>query len=376
MTRVILNNATKIYKNDQKAVDSVSFEAEDGEFLVLVGPSGCGKTTILRMIAGLEDLTSGEIYFDDRLINDVEPSKRDVGMVFQNYALYPHLSVFENIAFPLKSRNDYYDGPGGLFGKSRKLKKEELRRRVIEAAEMLGLQDYLERKPKELSGGQRQRAALGRAIVRKPNVFLFDEPLSNLDAKLRAVMRSEITRIQKTLGATSVYVTHDQVEAMTMGTKLIVLKDGAVMQIDSPDELYDNPKNKFTAEFIGSPQMNFFRGEIVLSEGAKFAGPEGNLFDVSGRLGGGDVRNGTPAFLGVRPEDLIPVGEENLAENSFEATVENVEHLGREKFVYTRSGGETICARADSSESFRFGERRKFALGRKLYLFGEDGERI
>ena len=244
MATVLLKNATKIYEGGNVAVKNVNVEINDKEFVVLVGPSGCGKSTVLRMIAGLEEITSGEIYIDGKIVNNVPPKDRDIAMVFQNYALYPHMSVFENIAFGLKLRK--YD-------------KNEIKQRVEEAAEILNFQDYLNRKPRQLSGGQRQRVAVGRAIVRKPKVFLFDEPLSNLDAKLRVQMRTEISRLHKNLGATMIYVTHDQTEAMTMGDKIVILKDGEVQQIGVPMELYENPINKFVAGFIGSPCNEFYQ---------------------------------------------------------------------------------------------------------------------
>jgi multiple sugar transport system ATP-binding protein len=245
MARVLLDNVRKVYDNEVEAVKGASFEIADGEFVVFVGPSGCGKSTLLRMVAGLEEITSGSLYIGDRLVNDVPPKDRDVAMVFQNYALYPHMTVFNNLAFGLQIR---------------KFPKDEIRRRVEEAATILGIDQVLDRKPAHLSGGQRQRVAVGRAIVRKPEVFLFDEPLSNLDAKLRVQMRTEIGRLHNRLGTTMIYVTHDQVEAMTMGDRIVVLKDGEIQQIDSPLALYNRPANQFVAGFIGSPSMNFMEG--------------------------------------------------------------------------------------------------------------------
>ncbi|MBK7978879.1 MAG: sn-glycerol-3-phosphate ABC transporter ATP-binding protein UgpC [Ignavibacteriae bacterium] len=242
MANLSIKNLFKSYDQKNYAVNNVNIEIANGEFVVLVGPSGCGKSTILRMIAGLEDITKGEIFIDSRLVNNVSPKDRDIAMVFQNYALYPHMSVFENISFGLKLR---------------KFSKEEINKRVNDASEILGLTDLLDRKPKQLSGGQRQRVALGRAIVRNPKVFLFDEPLSNLDAKLRVQMRTEISKLHKKLGTTMIYVTHDQTEAMTMGDKIVILNNGEVQQIDTPMNLYTKPKNKFVAGFIGSPAMNF-----------------------------------------------------------------------------------------------------------------------
>ena len=248
MAEVRLKNVSKIYNEKVRAVDQVNLKIHDKEFMVLVGPSGCGKSTTLRMIAGLEDISEGKIFIDNVLVNDIPPKDRDIAMVFQNYALYPHMTVFENMAFGLKLR---------------KFRKEEIKKRVQDAAEILDLQNLLDRRPKELSGGQRQRVAVGRAIVRKPKVFLFDEPLSNLDAKLRVQMRVEISKLHQKLEATMIYVTHDQVEAMTMGDRITVMKDGLVQQVESPANLYSRPVNKFVAGFIGSPAMNFFSGDLI-----------------------------------------------------------------------------------------------------------------
>src|SRR3972149_7613086 len=250
MAEVTLKNVTKIYEGGQVAAKDININVLDKEFVVLVGPSGCGKSTTLRMIAGLEEITSGELFIDNKKVNDVSPKDRDIAMVFQNYALYPHMTVYENMAFGLKLR---------------KFPKEEIKQRVNDAAKILGLEDYLTRKPKALSGGQRQRVAVGRAIVRKPKVFLFDEPLSNLDAKLRVQMRTELSKLHDRLQTTMIYVTHDQVEAMTMGDRICVMKDGVILQIDSPLELYDHPANRFVAGFIGSPSMNFIEVEVFES---------------------------------------------------------------------------------------------------------------
>src|SRR3989339_50280 len=252
MAEVTLKNVTKVYEGGQVAAKDININVHDKEFVVLVGPSGCGKSTTLRMIAGLEEITSGELFIDNKKVNDVSPKDRDIAMVFQNYALYPHMTVYENMAFGLKLR---------------KFPKEEIKQRVTDAAKILGLEDYLTRKPKALSGGQRQRVAVGRAIVRKPKVFLFDEPLSNLDAKLRVQMRAEISKLHTRLQSTMVYVTHDQVEAMTMGDRIVVMKDGFIQQIADPITLYDKPANKFVAGFMGSPPMNFMDGTIVKKDG-------------------------------------------------------------------------------------------------------------
>ena len=257
MAEVVLKDVTKVFDREVVAVDHLNLKVEHGEFVVLVGPSGCGKSTTLRMIAGLEEVTEGEIYIDGRLVNDLPPKDRDVAMVFQNYALYPHMTVYQNMAFGLKMR---------------KYPKSEIEQRVKEAAEILGITHLLDRKPKALSGGERQRVAVGRAIVRRPKVFLFDEPLSNLDAKLRVQMRTEISKLHSQLGATMIYVTHDQMEAMTMGDRIVVLKDGVVQQVDTPLNLYNRPANRFVAGFIGSPSMNFLEGTLVREEGLYFDG--------------------------------------------------------------------------------------------------------
>ena len=268
MASLQLNHIYKVYPNGVKAVNDFTMDIADKEFIVFVGPSGCGKSTTLRMIAGLEEITAGELRIGDVVVNDMEPKDRDIAMVFQNYALYPHMTVYENMAFGLKLR---------------KVPKDEIDRKVREAAEILGITEYLDRKPKAMSGGQRQRVALGRAIVREPKVFLLDEPLSNLDAKLRTAMRSEISKLHHKLQTTFIYVTHDQVEAMTMGTRIVVMKDGFVQQIDTPRNLYRFPCNKFVAGFIGTPQMNFFEGTLKLHDGNRvlvnFAGT-GNEIDT------------------------------------------------------------------------------------------------
>ena len=273
MATLGFNHIYKMYSNGAKAVNDFTMEIDDKEFIVLVGPSGCGKSTTLRMIAGLEEITAGVLTIDGRIVNNVEPKDRDIAMVFQNYALYPHMTVFDNMAFGLKLHktsdvkrdrdgNPVLNSEGQLVRIMRHYTKEEVREKVMAAAEILGIVDYLDRKPKAMSGGQRQRVALGRAIVRDPKVFLFDEPLSNLDAKLRASMRSEISKLHKRLKTTFVYVTHDQIETMTMGTRIVVMKDGFIQQIDTPTNLYRYPRNKFVAGFIGTPQMNFFEGTL------------------------------------------------------------------------------------------------------------------
>ena len=353
MSTVTLKNVYKIYENkeakgDMKpAVSDFSMHIEDKEFIVFVGPSGCGKSTTLRMIAGLEKITKGQIYIDDTLVNDVAPKDRDIAMVFQNYALYPHMSVYENMAFGLRLRkipdikrdkkgNPVLDKEGKEIPVMRKLTETEIKEKVMEAARILAIEEYLQRKPKALSGGQRQRVALGRTIVRKPKVFLLDEPLSNLDAKLRATMRSEIIKLHEKLGATFIYVTHDQVEAMTMGTRIVVMKDGFVQQIGAPKELYSRPVNTFVAGFIGTPQINFFTGRLTPDGKLKFANDQEitlskttmDKFDVD------KIGSGLDVILGIRPGDLKLVDNGDKA-TTVVAKVEVVEALGNETIVYS-----------------------------------------
>ncbi len=335
MAQVTLSNIKKVYPNGYVAVHDASIQINDGEFVVLVGPSGCGKSTTLRMVAGLESISSGELKIGDRLVNDVAPKDRDIAMVFQNYALYPHMTVFENMAFGLKLR---------------KYPKAEIEDRVRNAAVTLGIDQVLDRKPKELSGGQRQRVAVGRAIVRKPQVFLFDEPLSNLDAKLRVQMRTEISRLHRKLGATMVYVTHDQVEAMTMGDRIVVLKDGYIQQIDTPMNLYDRPVNKFVAGFIGSPAMNFVAGELIQEEGLAFHSDAQHLTIPISSEAHPHLADaaGKKVLLGVRPEDIyidqhIP---SDVNTSPFgEVTLDVLEPMGNEIFVYASVPGYNLVAR-------------------------------
>jgi len=332
LAKVQLDKVSKIFEHQVKAVDAVDIDIKDKEFIVLVGPSGCGKSTTLRMIAGLEEISSGEIRIGDRVVNEVPPKDRDIAMVFQNYALYPHMTVFENMAFGLKLR---------------KYPKEEITRRVKEAADILSIEDLLERKPKQLSGGQRQRVAVGRAIVRKPQVFLFDEPLSNLDAKLRVQMRTEISKLHTRLETTMIYVTHDQVEAMTMGDRIVVMKDGRVQQIDTPMNLYDAPVNKFVAGFIGSPAMNFIPGEIIREEGLWFKadGMQLRIPDARSERLTPHIRE--KLILGIRPEDLSEYDSAAKALPEWHAAcrVEVVEPMGNEIFVYLANGANTLVAR-------------------------------
>jgi multiple sugar transport system ATP-binding protein len=323
MASVTLENVRKIYDSapGTVVVRDVSLRVDDGEFVVLVGPSGCGKTTTLRMIAGLESVTAGRLLIDDRVVNDVAPKDRDIAMVFQNYALYPHMTVRENMAFALVLR---------------KLAKSDIATRVAQTAEVLGLTDVLDRTPKELSGGQRQRVAIGRAIVRQPRVFLFDEPLSNLDAKLRLEMRREIARLHRELGATMIYVTHDQVEAMTLGDRIAVMNKGAVQQVAAPRALYDRPANRFVATFIGSPAMNMIDGTV---DRGVFRTPTGGLtFDAPRAL---DSR---PLTLGLRPEHLAPVTN-GAAGVRIRARLELIEPLGSEVLLHVRSADGELTAR-------------------------------
>jgi len=336
---VILKSVRKVFDQSVVAVDDVSLEIGEGEFVVLVGPSGCGKSTTLRMIAGLEEITAGEIYIDGVLVNDLPPKDRDIAMVFQNYALYPHMSVYGNMAFGLKLR---------------KYPKSEIDERVREAAAILDIEDLLERRPRALSGGQRQRVAVGRAIVRKPKVFLFDEPLSNLDAKLRVQMRAEISKLHTRLGATIIYVTHDQVEAMTMGDRIAVMNEGLVQQVETPLNLYGYPTNRFVAGFIGSPGMNFVEGQITSETGGNLVFEQVGFRLPLGRTQSERLRdyNGTPVVLGIRPEDIYDV--ESAARNDkttapLTATVEVVEPMGSEVFLNLRVGNAALVARVDPS---------------------------
>jgi len=334
MAGLTLKNVTKIFPGNVQAVANVSLEVDEKEFVVLVGPSGCGKSTILRLIAGLEETTEGEIYIDGRLVNDVAPRDRDVAMVFQNYALYPHMTVFDNMAFGLRQR---------------RLSKAEIRARVDEAADILGIGELLDRKPKELSGGQRQRVAVGRAIVRKPKVFLFDEPLSNLDAKLRVGMRAELIKLHQRVQTLTVYVTHDQVEAMTMGDRITVLKDGVVQQTADPLTLYDKPANQFVAGFIGTPPMNFLRGKVARKDSACYF--DGGTFVVripepaSKAVAG---RAGLETILGIRPEDIVYSDRPSELDPASSAVVkvEVVEPMGSETWLYLSAAPHSLIARA------------------------------
>jgi multiple sugar transport system ATP-binding protein len=348
MANVSIRQLNKKYDNGFHAVKDVNLEIRDKEFLVLVGPSGCGKTTTLRMVAGLEEITSGEIRVGDTVVNDLPPMDRDIAMVFQNYALYPHKTVFDNMAFGLQMRG---------------YAKEEVKKRVQDAAAILGIESLLERKPRQLSGGQRQRVAVGRAIVRHPQVFLFDEPLSNLDAKLRVQMRVELKRLHERLETTAIYVTHDQVEAMTLGTRVVVMKDGYVQQVGEPLELYGRPANKFVAGFIGSPAMNFV--DVSISGDGRWAETEGLRLPAPERV---RSHGGQRVTLGVRPEALrIANGADDF---TFATAVDVLEPLGNEILLNFRAGGVPMVARVDPGVRVKAHENIRLALDpERLHFF-------
>jgi len=346
MSKIELKNISKIYKNGVTAVKNISFEVNEGEFIILVGPSGCGKTTLLRMIAGLEEISSGVLLFNGKQMNNIEPKDRDIGMVFQEYALYPHFTVFDNIAFPLKIR---------------KVNKSEIKKQVEEVADIVELSECLCRKPAELSGGQRQRVALARAIIRKPKLFLFDEPLSNLDAKLRVQMRHDIINLQRKLGVTSIYVTHDQVEAMTMGSKLAVLKNGVMQQFDTPYNIYNSPKNIFVADFIGAPQINLFKGKI---NNNTFIGADNSIiFHLNLEIQDGEYT------IGVRPEKIF-IGQceqtdiliNNIIYTS--GSIENVEYLGNEVYIYIKPNNSTIRVK-----THMISEMKNLHIGENIHIY-------
>ena len=383
MASVSLKGVCKRYPGGVDAVIDFNINIRDKEFIILVGPSGCGKSTTLRMMAGLEEITEGELYIDNRLVNDVAPKDRDVAMVFQNYALYPHMTVFENMAFGLKLR---------------KVPKSEIKRLVQEAARVLDIQHLLDRKPRALSGGQRQRVALGRAIVRDPQVFLLDEPLSNLDAKLRTQMRTELSKLHKKLGTTFIYVTHDQVEAMTMGDRIVVMKDGYIQQIDSPVNLYANPVNKFVAGFIGSPQMNFVTAKLIMVQGRytlEFGSEDtkstrGRKFYVEIpmiRQGAGHVEKidedtlahhiDKEVILGIRPENIRHDAAfvENAKTGIIEAVVEVTEMMGAETFLYVNCEGIPLTVRISGGVAIRPQDTVKLAVDASaVHLFDIEDE--
>lgn len=337
MANVVIKGIEKVYPNGFKAVHGIDLEVNDGEFMVLVGPSGCAKSTTLRMVAGLEEITNGTISIGDKVVNNIPPKDRGIAMVFQNYALYPHMTVYENMAFSLKLK---------------KLPKDEIDKKVREAVKILDLEEVLKRRPKELSGGQRQRVAVGRAIVRDPEVFLFDEPLSNLDAKLRVHMRVQLSQLHKKLKSTMIYVTHDQVEAMTMGDRICVMNFGKIMQVDSPLNLYHYPKNKFTAGFIGSPAMNIAEGELVSKE-EKVAVKIGGEVLVLPENKGSKVKShiGKKVWFGLRPEHINLKDQENSSKVN--GSIDVIEHMGNESFVYFSKGELQLTAKIDSMESRR-----------------------
>jgi multiple sugar transport system ATP-binding protein len=358
MANVTIRNLNKRYENGFHAVKDVNLEIRDKEFMVLVGPSGCGKTTTLRMVAGLEEISAGEILIGTEVVNDLPPMDRNIAMVFQNYALYPHKSVYQNMAFGLQMR---------------KYPKAEVDKRVREAAEILGIEPLLERKPKQLSGGQRQRVAVGRAIVRHPEVFLFDEPLSNLDAKLRVQMRVELKRLHERLETTAIYVTHDQVEAMTLGDRVVVMKDGWVQQVGEPLELYGRPANRFVAGFIGSPAMNFVSVAIRDTGGALWADAEGMRLKVPPRLAERvRAHAGKRLTLGVRPEALHLAGGADAAEYCFGSAVDVLEPLGNEILLNFRAGAAPMVARVDPGLRLKAHESIRLALDpERMHFFDE-----
>ncbi len=376
MARVKLEGIRKMYQDSVVAVHGVDLDVTDGEFVVLVGPSGCGKSTTLRMIAGLESITAGKLFIGDRMVNDVPPKNRDIAMVFQSYALYPHMTVHDNLAFALKLRGT---------------PRAEIAQRVREAAVILGISELLDRTPRQLSGGQRQRVALGRAIVRHPQVFLFDEPLSNLDAQLRVQMRREIARLHQELDATMIYVTHDQVEAMTLGDRIVVMNNGHVQQIDTPMNLYDHPRNHFVAGFIGSPAMNFVDGEVIAGDLLHFVA-EGSAFtfavppSLAERIAGLENR---PLTLGIRPEDVSVVMESGPTIFAGESTIVHppttaparldlVEALGNEVFIYASIGPYTITARIAPQPLPSLGDpiTLAFDLAKAHFFDRESGDRV
>ncbi len=375
MASVTLKNLVKVYPPSGKqppfkAVKGIYLEIKDHEFMVLVGPSGCGKSTTLRMLAGLEEITGGECVIGDRLVNDVLPKNRDIAMVFQNYALYPHMTVYDNMAFGLKLQ---------------KQPKAEINERVQEAAEILGIQELLERKPKALSGGQRQRVAVGRAIVRKPKVFLFDEPLSNLDAKMRVQMRTEISKLHARLGATMVYVTHDQTEAMTMGDRICVMKDGEIMQVDEPLDLYNYPRNMFVAGFIGSPPMNFLKGKLTEDSGTIFFeedNPSATPIKVAldDRLSrSGRPYLGKPVVFGIRPESIADAlfTPSSNGDSVVKAQVEISEPMGSETYLYLTTKTHSLIAKVRSTDRYQINQdvQLKFDL-EHAHLFDPETEQV
>ena len=361
MAEVVLEKITKVFPGHVTAVDRMDLNIRDQEFIVLVGPSGCGKSTTLRMIAGLEEITEGTIRIGERIVNDVPPKNRDIAMVFQNYALYPHMTVYKNMAFGLKLR---------------KFPKQEIDARVKEAAGILDIEELLDRRPKALSGGQRQRVAVGRAIVRHPKVFLFDEPLSNLDAKLRVQMRAEISALHNRLKATMIYVTHDQVEAMTMGDKIVVMRDGVIQQIGAPLELYNHPVNRFVAAFIGSPPMNLCRLQVKEDGGGVVINENSFSIRIDGKQAD-DLKPyiGKEIYFGVRPEDLL-YQEHPSAQNNIRMKVEVIEPLGAEIHLYVATKDNTFIARIPPRYEFHVGDEINLTPDKsRLHFFDPDTEK-
>jgi len=370
MAGISLRHIYKTYPGNPPvtAVHDFNLEIEDKEFIILVGPSGCGKSTTLRMIAGLEEITQGELYIGDRLVNDVAPKDREIAMVFQNYALYPHMSVYKNMAFGLQLR---------------KTPKDVIDKKVREAAKILDIEHLLDRKPRALSGGQRQRVALGRAMVRDPAVFLLDEPLSNLDAKLRASMRAEISKLHKRLGTTFVYVTHDQTEAMTMGDRIVVMKDGFIQQVDTPQNLYDSPCNVFVAGFIGTPQMNFLTATVQKKENGQFVAVFGNsqfpILPDRAHPKAIAPYEGKEVLVGVRPEALReePVFMDQPTTGVIEAEVELAELMGAETYLYLVCNGQNIIARVPARSTAKSGDSTKMAVDcTKIHFFDKETEKV
>jgi multiple sugar transport system ATP-binding protein len=365
MASLSLRHIYKIYDGNVTAVKDFNLEIEDKEFVVFVGPSGCGKSTTLRMIAGLEDISKGELYIDDKLTNDISPKDRDIAMVFQNYALYPHMTVYDNMAFALQIR---------------KMPKDEIDKKVKKAAEILDIVHLLNRKPKALSGGQRQRVAMGRAIVREAKVFLMDEPLSNLDAKLRVQMRTEISKLYHDVQTTFIYVTHDQTEAMTLGTKIVVLKDGIIQQVDSPQNLYNHPKNVFVAGFIGTPQMNFFNSKIIENGGKLSISIGDDIIPISNATSSIIKEKGyigKEVIAGIRPEFISDDAEfiQKHESSILNAKVEITELLGAESFIHLNKNGSKVIARVNGATNANIGEKIKLAIdNNKIHIFDKETE--
>lgn len=363
MAGLKLKGIQKVYDNGFQAVKDFNLDIEDREFIVFVGPSGCGKSTTLRMIAGLEEISSGELYIDDKLVNDIPPKDRDIAMVFQNYALYPHMTVYENMAFALKLR---------------KVSKAEIDKKVREAAKILDIEHLLDRKPKALSGGQRQRVAMGRAIVRSPKVFLMDEPLSNLDAKLRVQMRIEISKLYNELNTTFIYVTHDQTEAMTLGTRIVVMQDGIVQQVASPTEIYNHPANLFVAGFIGSPQMNMTYGQTSVENGKQYVKVFDKLMEIpEDKVNVIKEKNAEniDVIVGIRPENIYHTKEELAKPGvvSFSGVVDLMENLGAEIYIHIKKDGANFIIKSRTVANYKIGDKIEFGFdANKIHLFDKE----